>query len=319
MKILITGATGLIGSEIVRLCHEKNMQVNFLTTRKSKIVSKSNYQGFYWNPDTGEIDLNCFKDVSAIINLAGASISKRWSANYKNTILSSRVNALRTLKKGLDQVNNGAIESFVSASAIGIYPNSLSNFYAEDEKRIGNNFLGEVVEAWEKEMAIFEKAKLSVAKIRVGLVLSTKGGALPEMAKPIQYYTGAAFGHGKQWQSWIHITDLARQFLYVIEHQLKGVYNGVAPNPVNNSKLVKKIAKVLHKPLFLPNIPQCVMKLILGEMSQLLFASQRVSSKKIEEEGFVFYYPNVCLALENLLLKETSKSEYNSVSKKGYV
>ncbi|MEP3211345.1 MAG: TIGR01777 family oxidoreductase [Maribacter sp.] len=319
MRILITGATGLVGSEIVRLCHEQNIDVNYLTTSKNKIVSKTNYQGYYWNPDTGEIDQNSFKGVSAIINLAGASISKRWTTSYKKIVLSSRINALRTLKNALEQIDTSGIRSFISASAIGIYPNSLATFYTEDEKNVDDSFLGEVVAIWEKEADVFEKFDFAVAKIRIGLVISAAGGALPEMAKPIKYYAGAAFGNGMHWQSWIHISDLARQFLYLIEHRLEGTYNGVGPNPVNNAKLVKEIAKVIDRPLFLPNIPRFVMKAILGEMSYLLFASQRVSSKKIEEEGFVFHYPNICRALENIYSKETTKSKFNSVAKKEYI
>lgn len=319
MQILITGATGLVGSEIVRLCQEQNIIVNYLTTNKNKIVSEDNYQGFYWNPDAGEIDLSCFKGVTAIINLAGASISKRWTESYKKKVLSSRIDTLRTLKNGIEKIDASNITSFISASAIGIYPNSLANFYTEDEKSVDKSFLGEVVDTWEKEADTFKNFDFKMAKLRIGLVLSADGGALPEMAKPIKYYAGAAFGNGMQWQSWIHISDLARQFLYLIEHELDGTYNGVGPNPVNNTKLVKEIAKVLNRPLFLPNIPRFAMKAILGEMSYLLFASQRVSSKKIEEEGFVFYYPNIFSALKNIYAKETPKSEIDAVNKKEYV
>ena len=121
------------------------------------------------------------------------------------------------------------------------------------------------------------------------------------MVKPIKFGAGAAFGSGKQWQSWIHIHDLANLFLYVIENHLKGVYNGVAPNPVSNKELTRTIASVLKKPLFLPNIPKFVMKLILGEMHIILFESQRVSSKKIESKGFYFEYHHLKPALEDLL------------------
>lgn len=300
MRILISGATGLIGSEIVRLCHDKGIDVNFLTTRKSKLSSEKGYQGFLWNPEKHEIDLKCFDGVSAIINLAGASISKRWTSTYKKEILNSRVESIQTLYKGLQKIDTSEITSFVSASAIGIYPSSLSEFYAEEETRVDDSFLGEVVQAWEKAIEPLENFNFNFSKIRIGLVISEDGGALPEMAKPIKYYVGAAFGSGMQWQSWIHITDLARMFLFAIENGLEGVYNGVGPNPVTNTKLVKEIAKVIDRPVFLPNIPKFVMKLILGEMSYLLFASQRVSSKKIEEEGFVFDYQNVCRALEQI-------------------
>ncbi|TFG74444.1 MAG: TIGR01777 family protein, partial [Flavobacteriales bacterium] len=296
MKILITGATGLIGSEITSQCHQHNLSVHYLTTSTDKLVSNENHKGFYWNPTTGEIDGKCFEGVTAIINLAGASISRRWTKKYKAEILNSRINALRTLNEGLKHIDTRKIKSFVSASAIGIYPNSLSNYYEETETGVDDSFLGEVVKRWEKEADTFESYGFSVSKIRIGLVMASDGGALPEIAKPIKYGLGAAFGAGTQWQSWIHIGDLARMFLYVIENQLKGVYNGVGPNPVTNLKLTKELARVMNKPLILPNIPKFVMQTALGEMSYILFNSQRVSSKKIEEEGFVFGYQNICRA-----------------------
>ncbi|MEJ1223504.1 TIGR01777 family oxidoreductase [Sediminicola sp. 1XM1-17] len=314
MKVLITGATGLVGSAIVELCQKKNIDVNYLSTSKNKIVSKPNYTGYYWNPSRGEIDLACFDGVTSIINLAGVSISKRWTNSNKKAILNSRIDSLRTLRNGLEQADPSNIESFVTASAIGIYPSSLSNYYAENEQAVDDSFLGEVVEAWESEADTFKKFNFSVAKIRIGLVLSAEGGALPEMAKPINNYVGAAFGSGDQWQSWIQIKDLARMFLFVANNKLQGVYNGVAPNPICNNKLVKEIAKQLNKPLILPNIPKFAMKLILGEMSYILFASQRVSSKKIEEEGFVFHYQNICKALEGIYSVTDKVKQEDTVS-----
>ncbi len=308
MKVLITGATGLVGNELVELCHEKGHDVNYLTTSKSKIENEPRYQGFFWNPEENKIDLNCFKGVDWVINLAGASISKRWTSSQKKAILNSRVNSLRILKQGLHQAEHN-ISAFVSASAIGIYPNSLEKFYEEDESKVDDSFLGEVTSLWEKEVDKLEGMGFPVAKVRIGLVMSQDGGALPEMARPINYYVGAAFGHGEQWQSWIHIHDLARMFLFIAENQLPGVYNGVGPNPVTNNKLIKEIAKVLQKPLLLPNIPKFAMKAILGDMSYILFASQRVSSKKIEEEGFLFDHVNICAALRDIYdTQETSES-----------
>lgn len=319
MKLLITGATGLIGMEIARLCREEGIAIHYLTTSKEKIVSDENYQGFYWNPSTQEIDIECFNDVTAIINLAGASISKRWTTTYKKEILQSRLNSLRTLHYGLEKVGVQNITSFVSASAIGIYPHSLSSFYIENEKWVDDSFLGEVVRAWEAEMDTFKSFPIAVCKLRVGLVMSAKGGALPEMSKPIKNYVGAAFGSGEQWQSWIHIEDLGRMFLFSIENKLRGIYNGVAPNPITNTKLVKEIAQVLEKPLILPNIPKFVMRTILGEMAQLLFASQRVSSKKIEEAGFHFNFQNVNGALEDIYQKGDGKDLVDSQYQKKFV
>jgi uncharacterized protein (TIGR01777 family) len=314
MKVLITGATGLVGQVIVKELKKYDVPINYLTTSKDKIVSEENYKGFYWNPAEGLLDEKALVGVTAIINLAGATISKKWTSSYKKLVLSSRLDSLRTLKKGLEGSCNHKIETFVSASAIGIYPNSLTTFYEENETAVDDSFLGEVTEAWEKEIDTFNAFDFKVAKIRIGLVLSDKGGALPKMAQPVNNFVGAAFGSGHQWQSWIHITDLARMFLFVLENGLEGTYNGVAPNPVTNAKLTKELAKVLKKPLVLPNVPKVMMELILGEMAYLLFASQRVSSKRIEKKGFTFNYKNICSALESFYGGESCAENYVEAS-----
>lgn len=308
MKVLITGATGLVGKAIVDLCLKENIDVNYLTTGRDRIKSKNNYNGFYWEPSNNKIDLECFNGVTAIINLAGASIAKRWTSDYKKEILNSRLDSLKTLYRGLRKVEKNDVTSFVSASGVGIYPSSLSNFYTEEEVGVDDGFLGKVVVDWEEEAAVFHSLNINVAIIRIGTVLSLQGGALPEMDKAVRNYVGAPFGTGEQWQSWIHIDDLARFFLFVIKNNLQGIYNGVAPNPVTNYKLTKEIAKIRNRPLLLPNIPQFVMNTVFGEMSNLLFSSQRVSSKKIEEEGFVFDYQNICIALKTLYSKEKMRS-----------
>lgn len=300
MRVLITGATGLIGQEIVKLCHKKNIKVNYLTTSKSKLIQEENYKGFYWNPKEKEIDANCFKDVEIIINLAGATISKRWTPSYKNVIISSRTGTTDLLINTLKEITH-TVKQVISASAIGIYPDSLTNYYDQTQNEISTSFLGQVVSVWEQAVDEFSKLNITVSKIRIGLVLSNKGGALTEIVKPIKFGLGAAFGSGKQWQSWIHINDLANMFVYVLENKLAGVFNGVAPNPVSNNELTKTAASVLNKPLFMPNIPKFFMKLVLGDMHILLFESQRVSSKKISDKGFYFQYNCLEPALEDLL------------------
>ncbi|AUC77340.1 TIGR01777 family oxidoreductase [Olleya sp. Bg11-27] len=297
MRILITGATGLIGTEIVKQCHENNIAVNYLTTSQSKVSNSENYKGFYWNPSNNQIDKDCLDEVDAIIHLVGASISKRWTEAYKKTILLSRIQTSQLLFDTLKNTPN-QVKQIVSASAIGIYPNSLTNYYTEDTTEVSSSFLGQVVEQWEQAVDAFSTLNIMVSKIRIGLVLSSKGGALPEMAKPIKFGMGAAFGSGKQWQSWIHVTDLANLFLHVLTNRLEGVYNGVAPNPETNSYLTKAIAKQLKRPLLLPNIPEFVMNLILGEMHILLFESQRVSCQKTEDSGFNFSHYNLHSALQ---------------------
>lgn len=319
MRYLISGATGLVGKEIVRLCHDNDIAVNYLTTNREKIVSEENYKGFFWNPKNGEIDTDCFEGVSAIINLAGAPISERWTKENKKLVLSSRINSVRTLYNALEKGSFQEIKSFISASAIGIYPSSLEKYYEEDENQVDNSFLGEVVAQWEAETHKFNNLDLSVAKVRVGLVLASDGGALPQMAKPIKMFAGATFGSGNQWQSWIHLTDLARIFLFVAENKLVGTYNGVAPNPVSQNKLIKEIAQVLKKPLFLPNIPEFFIKAVLGEMSYLVLASQRVSSKKIEEEGFVFEHQNISGALQSIYGQNVSKKPGQSDFRQEYI
>ena len=303
MTVLITGATGLIGQEIVKQCHAQDINVHYLTTSKSKLSTEANYKGFYWNPNNNEIDHNCFKDVSAIINLVGASISKRWTKSYKKEILESRTKTAQLLQETI-KTHNYQVEHVVSASAIGIYPSSLTNYYEEDANDISDSFLGKVVLQWEAAVDGFKTLGCKLSKVRIGLVLAKDGGALPEIVKPIKFGAGAAFGDGKQWQSWIHIEDLAAIFMYVLQYQLEGIYNGVAPNAVTNNELTKMAASVLQRPLILPNIPKFMMKLVLGEMHILLFESQRVSSQKIENKGFEFTYANLRPALEGLLFEE---------------
>ncbi|MBU2928426.1 TIGR01777 family oxidoreductase [Winogradskyella psychrotolerans] len=300
MTVLITGATGLIGQKIVKQCHAENINVHYLTTSKSKLSTESNYKGFYWDPNNNEIDHHCFEGVSVIINMVGASISKRWTDDYKKVILNSRTETAQLLQDTIKKYNY-KIDHVVSASAIGIYPTSLINYYEETNTEISDTFLGTVVHKWEAAVDGFKALGCKVTKIRIGLVLARDGGALPEIVKPIKFGAGAAFGSGKQWQSWIHVDDLASLFVFAVQNEFDGIYNGVAPNPVSNKELTKAAARILKRPLILPKIPKFAMKLILGEMHILLFESQRVSSQKVHSEGFNFTFVNLKPALEDLL------------------
>jgi uncharacterized protein (TIGR01777 family) len=299
MKILITGATGMIGSELVKLILSKNHSVNYLTTSKSKIESKPNYNGFYWNPEQGKIDENCIYEVDVIVHLAGANISKRWTNAYKQEIIESRTLAAELLFNLIRKTPN-KVKQFISASGTAIYPESHTKIYDETAVDTEDSFLSNVVKKWEESADRFQVLNIKVCKLRTGIVLSNVGGALPELVKPIKHGLGAAMGSGKQIQSWIHINDLVNMYYFVFENQLEGVYNAVAPNPVSNKELTVAIAKVLKKPLFLPNIPQFVMKLVLGEMSYLLFSSKNLSSEKIKNTGFQFQFPKIREALSEL-------------------
>ena len=300
MTVLITGATGLVGQELVNLLLQNGHNVHYLSTSKSKLVTNTNYKGFYWNPKKAEIDTNALTDVEVIIHLAGANVAKKWTTAYKEEIIESRVLSTQLLYQTL-QKNSHQVKQIISASAVGIYPDSLTDIYHETDLDIDVSFLGNVVKQWENEVSQFEKLEIIVSKIRIGIVLAKNGGALQEMAKPIKYGVGAAFGSGEQYQSWIHVQDLVTIFQFVMENRLPGIYNGVAPYPVTNSELTKAIAKTLGKPLFLPNIPKFVMKLILGEMHQILFSSQHVSCRKLLDENFQFKFASLDKALNDLL------------------
>ena len=299
MKILITGATGLIGTELVKALLAKGHAINYLTTSVSKIESKPNYHGFYWNPQQSKIDENCIFGVDVIVHLAGANIAKRWTNAYKQEIIESRTLASELLYN-LVKKNPNQVKQFVSASGTAIYPEGFDKVYDETTTETEDSFLSNVVKKWEESADRFQVLGLKVCKLRTGIVLSNLGGALPEMVKPIKMGFGAALGNGKQIQSWIHIYDLVAMFSFAIENQLKGVYNAVSPNPTNNQYLTTVIAMTLNKPLFLPNIPEFVMKLLLGEMSYLLFSSKNLSSQKIIDEGFQFQFLNIKEAIEDL-------------------
>ncbi len=301
MRVLITGATGLLGQAIVKQCHAQNIAVNYLTTHKSKIESSELYKGFYWNPKQTIIDDECFHGVSVIINLAGAPIAKRWTSNYKRTVLQSRLDSLRLLKEALITKNNN-VKHLISASAIGIYPDSLTHYYDEDFKDFETGYLSNVVQQWEYQASQFDQLGVNVSIIRIGMVLAKQGGALNAMANPIKWYLGSALGTGNQWQSWIHIEDVVMLFMYLLQKGTPGVFNAVAPNAVTQHELIRDLAKVLNKPILLPKVPSVVLRVILGEMSTLVLGSQRVSANKIERLGFTFKFHHLQPALEDLLL-----------------
>ena len=302
MRVLITGATGLLGKEITELLLKNGMKVNYLTTSQDKIQHQPNYQGFYWNPTEGIIDETCFIDVESIINLAGANISERWTAQYKEDIVESRTNAINLLYNALKN-NPNQVRNFITASAIGIYPSSLTDNYSEEFTQFNNSFLANVVVKWEESATQIERLGINVCKLRIGLVLSDEGGALLKLTRPIRMGFGSGFGSGKQWQSWIHVKDLAEIFLFALENGLTGVYNAVAPNPVTNNQLIKTIAQTLDVPILLPNVPKFILSLILGEMHTLLIESQKVSCQKIQDEGYDFQFKNLDVAIKNLLQK----------------
>lgn len=298
--VLITGATGLVGKALVKKCLQNGFNVHYLTTRKSKIKLQENYKGFYWNPQLEIIDISCFEGVNIIINLAGSSIAQRWTKAYKSLILSSRKKALELLHSSIE-IHDFPVKHIISASAIGIYPDSKTRYYEEDFQGTDISFLRTVVRSWEGALKAFNALGVKTTALRIGIVLDKHEGALPKISGPIKGYIGSALGSGDQWQSWIHIDDLVRMFMFVLDSSLEGVFNAVAPNPVQQKDFVKSVANVLKRPIFFPKVPEFILNFALGEMSAIALESQRVSAQKIQDLGFEYDFHELDAALGDLL------------------
>ena len=173
--------------------------------------------------------------------------------------------------------------------------------YHENNTQIDESFLGEVTQLWEESANQFRSLSILVSIVRIGVVFAKESGALVEMTKPIKYGFGTILGSGQQYVSWIHIDDLVGIFKYILDNNLKGIYNAVSPYPITNEELTKAIAKTIHKPLFLPNVPKFILNLLLGEMHIILTSSQNISCRKILDAGFQFHFASLNKSLQNLL------------------
>lgn len=296
-KILITGASGLVGTHLTQWL-QKN---GYLVVSLVRSPAKTKSQSFLWNPETGMIDGDAFKGVNAIVHLAGAGIAdKRWNKKRKKEILESRVLSTRLLWQTLEKVNH-TVEVVVMASAIGYYGFFENEKIATEEDNSGNDFLARVTEQWELEADQFHRLNIRTVKIRIGVVLSKKGGALTKMAIPVRWGIGAPLGKGKQYVSWIHIDDLCRIFEQALSNEkMRGAYNAAA-GWCTNTELTKNLAEVLQKPLWLPAIPAVVLKIILGERADLVLKGGKVSSEKLKRDGFIFQYQDLRQTLKKLL------------------
>lgn len=296
-KILITGASGLVGSRLTEMLLQKGYQVSHLGRTKKGGAVKS----YVWNVDKNEFDTEALAGVDTIIHLAGAGVAdKRWNDERKKEILESRTKSstllYETLKKG-----NHSVKAVVSASAIGYYGFCLDERIFHEDSNPGTDYLAQVTKQWEESVDKITSLNIRVAKLRIGIVLSDKGGALVEMAKPIRFGVGAPLGTGKQYLSWIHIDDLCAMFIKAAENdQMHGAYNAVC-DWITNSAITKSIAQVLHRPLLLPPVPGFIMNIIVGEMAVIVVNGSKVSSEKIRQTGFTFQYPELSGALRNLL------------------
>ena len=300
MKVLLTGATGLVGSHIVKLLAERGVSINYYT-RTLRPTSLEGGSAFLWNPDRLEWDPEALEGVTHVINLAGASIAERWTAAYKEEVVRSRINSLKTLKLALEQRPQLGDVRVLSASAIGCYASDYDLQHSEHSEQLGNGFLAEVVQLWEEAAKALLPTAHSLCLLRIGLVLDRDQGALPKLLTPVKWGMGAPLGNGRQWQSWIHIDDLARLFVYLLDRDLGPLVNAVAPNALRQKELTTVIASTLKKPLWLPAVPEWVLKLILGEMSAVVLQSQHVVSTVIEGSDFKFQFNSAKEALEDLL------------------
>lgn len=297
-KVLITGGSGLVGTEISALLKDKGYEVAHLTRNKKENYP---YQQFEWDIKKQELEEEAIRFADVIIHLAGAGVAdKKWTDARKKVIIESRTESASLLHKTIAKMPQNAPKHFISASAIGYYGMDTGDKLVDESADAGNDFLADVTKKWEAAAEQFESLEIPTAKIRIGIVLTDKGGALPQLAQPIKLYAGAPLGTGKQWMSWIHIEDLARLFLHVLENKLRGVYNGVGTNPATNKEVTKAVAKVLDKPLILPNVPPFVMRLMLGEMAQMVLGGNKVSAEKTLKADFDFKFEQLDEALEDI-------------------
>jgi len=295
--ILLTGGTGLIGTHLTQALLDKGYKVSHLGRKPGNNPKVKTY---LWDVPKGEIDEACINEIDTIVHLAGAGVvDKRWSDKRKKEIIDSRTKSVGLIYQVLRKKSHN-VKTIISASATGYYGDRGSELLTE-ESEPGSDFLAEVCIKWEAAADKGEDLDLRIVKFRTGIVLNKDGGALPQLANPIKWGIGSPLVNGEQWMPWIHWRDVVKMYIYGIENDLlSGVYNMTGPNPVTNKQLTKAVAEQLHKPLWTPNVPEFLLKLILGEMRIAVLESDRTSSKKIEDAGFEFDYPDLLVALKEI-------------------
>lgn len=301
MTVLIAGATGLIGRHLVAALLKRGDEVRFLTTHPTKTESLDGAQGFYWDPKNHFCPEEALEGVAAVINLAGTSVSLPWTKKRKHQILQSRLYTANTLKMALKKVNQKV--HYIGASGISGYASSYSLNYTDQDETLGSGFLAEVVRQWEQATHQGHRQNVSTTAVRTGLVLAATGGVFPQILKPIKWGVGSVLGTGRQYQSWIHIDDLVRVYLWVIDQEFTGNINAVAPKPVTQEKMTQVLAQHLRRRLWLPAVPESILRLMLGERSALLLDSQWVIPEILAQANFTFKYSKIRLAIADLLSK----------------
>ena len=300
MKLLITGGSGTLGQNITQLALSKNYQVNILTRNKKLSSNKNGIKYYYWDPKLKIIDHNCFDGVDSVINLSGYNVFCYWTNKNKSKILESRIESTSFILSQIKE-KNIKIKSFVSASGIAAYSDSLSIVSTEDNGvDTPTSFINQVVIKWESIIRDFEEIlpDISFSILRVGLVLSNYGGLFKISKNLSKLFLLSPLGSGNQWQSWIHVDDVSIIFLRSIENGEKGIINLVSPNPVIQKDLLKIIALNNNSKVILPNIPSLIVKTVFGEMSELVLSSQKVRSNRLND--YVFKFSKIDLAIEDL-------------------
>ena len=306
MKLLITGGTGFIGSEILKKVSQRDMEAVVLV-RENEIIKEElfNLKGIEFLPYGyglgDEIPEDLIANSWGIINMAGEPIfSLRWSKAKKKKILSSRVAITRQIVRGLEKVNDGKKRVLVSASAVGYYGDKGTEKLRESDHP-GDDFLAKVCQRWEAEALKGEEFGARVVLIRTGIVLGKNAGALKKMMIPYSFGAGGPLGDGRQYFSWIHLEDIAEAYLFALENkEIRGGVNATAPNPVNMKEFSRSLGKVLKKPAIIKT-PGFALDLLMGEVAKTITTGQRAIPFKLLDKGFEFKYPYVYQALEDIL------------------
>lgn len=297
-KILVAGGSGLVGRRLTELLIEKGHQVAWLSRTSGETNGVKRYK---WDVKQEYIDNAALDNAEVVINLAGAGVAEhRWTPAYKKEMYDSRIMSTRLLVRQLLSRPH-QVKAFVNASAIGIYGLNTPLNMAE-EAIPGGNFLAKLCVDWEAETFPLLQTTVRTTIIRVGVVLAREGGFIKEVSAPVKRFAGAALGTGKQATSWIHIDDLCNMFIAAAENEaMSGIYNGVAPKPASNKALTGLLAKQLRRPLLLPNVPWFMLRLIVGEMADMLVAGQHISADKVLATGFQFRFENAEKAIQDLV------------------
>ncbi|GGI22399.1 TIGR01777 family oxidoreductase [Pedobacter mendelii] len=297
-KILITGATGLVGSALKK----KLLSIGYEVKSLSRKPEGENT--FRWDVYKQEIDTACLNGVDAVVHLAGEPVAdKKWTNERKKQIIDSRVKSAELLFKAIKESKNHNIKSFISASAVGYYGDCGDEILTE-EKPNGFGFLAECCKLWEQSVDEGKRLSLRIVKLRTGIVLSKDGGALPQLDLPVRLFAGSAIGTGKQWTPWLHLDDMVNMYIEAIENtKMEGSYNACAPFPVTNKALTKSIAKQLHRPFWPIKVPKAAIELLLGERVEAVLMSNNTSAQKLLDAGFKFKFTRIEEALADIYSK----------------